>query len=445
MLSEERPAGEPAERNGDAAAEPGTGTTGSGTTGTGTTGTPKVTAGRPAARMIAVTTAVAAVAAFGGAYALVRSGAAAKTTAAGTTAAGTGNHAVAAVVPLRVTSVTPAAGASQLNGAYLPVTVTFSAPLAAGSLTPVLHPAVPGHWQRSGPALQFTPSAPFPPAARMTLRVPAGLRAAAGGVLARPLVTHFRTESYSPARLSQLLSQLGYMPVSWSPFVGPHLEVGGASGGQAAVSGDGVSGDGRSMTAQVELAESPPPGRFAWDPGYPSQLHSQWRPDTANLIEKGALMAFQSQHGMAVNGIASPRVWDALFRAADAGRRNEAGYTYAIASKRLPESLTIWHDGRQVMRSLANTGIPVSPTVDGTFPVYLRYRFQIMSGTNPDGSAYADPVSFVSYFNGGDAVHYFPRGSYGWQQSLGCVELPYTSAERAWPYLTYGSLVSVTG
>jgi hypothetical protein len=40
-------------------------------------------------------------------------------------------------------------------------------------------------------------------------------------------------------------------------------------------------------------------------------------------------------------------------------------------------------------------------------------------------------------------VHYFPRYSYGFQQSLGCVELPWTAAEKAWPYLTYGSLVTV--
>ncbi len=75
--------------------------------------------------------------------------------------------------------------------------------------------------------------------------------------------------------------------------------------------------------------------------------------------------------------------------------------------------------------------------------MYLRYYFQVMNGTNPDGSKYSDPVYFVSYFNGGDAVHYFPRGTYGWPQSLGCVELPYTAAEHAYPYLTYGSLVTV--
>jgi hypothetical protein len=66
-----------------------------------------------------------------------------------------------------------------------------------------------------------------------------------------------------------------------------------------------------------------------------------------------------------------------------------------------------------------------------------------MKGTNPDGSKYADPVNFVSYFNGSDAVHYYPRGSYGWPQSLGCVELPYDQAQKAWPFLTYGTLVTV--
>ena len=108
-----------------------------------------------------------------------------------------------------------------------------------------------------------------------------------------------------------------------------------------------------------------------------------------------------------------------------------------------PETITVWHNGRRVLRTLVNTGIPGRPTVTGTFPVYLRYYFQIMKGTNPDGSKYADPVSFVSYFNGSDAVHYYPRGSYGWPQSLGCVELPYTQAQQAWPFLTYGTLVTV--
>jgi hypothetical protein len=75
--------------------------------------------------------------------------------------------------------------------------------------------------------------------------------------------------------------------------------------------------------------------------------------------------------------------------------------------------------------------------------VYQKLPFQIMQGTNPDGSQYADPVKWVSYFDGGQAVHYFSRGSYGWPQSLGCVELPYGTAEQAYGYLPYGTLVTV--
>jgi hypothetical protein len=146
---------------------------------------------------------------------------------------------------------------------------------------------------------------------------------------------------------------------------------------------------------------------------------------------------------MLPNADLTPALWTALFKAVRTGEANASGYTYALASKSLPESLTIWHNGREVFHSLANTGIPVAPTADGTFPVYQKFRFQIMRGTNPDGSSYSDPVSYVSYFNGGDAVHYFPRPGYGYQQSLGCVELPWNSAAAAYPYLTYGSLVTV--
>ena len=42
-------------------------------------------------------------------------------------------------------------------------------------------------------------------------------------------------------------------------------------------------------------------------------------------------------------------------------------------------------------------------------------------------------------------MHQFSRWSYGSYQSLGCVELPWAAAKKAWPYLTYGSLVTVTG
>src|SRR5262249_61973968 len=126
-------------------------------------------------------------------------------------------------------------------------------------------------------------------------------------------------------------------------------------------------------------------------------------------------------------------------------QHNPNGYTYAIANQHYPITLTVWHNGKVLIKSLANTGIPASPTVDGTFPVYLKYVFSHMKGTNPDGTKYDDPVWYASYFNGGEAVHQFSRWSYGSYQSLGCVELPFDEAKKVYPYLTYGSLVTVTG
>jgi hypothetical protein len=355
-----------------------------------------------------------------------------------------GSHAKAAQAaalpasgPIRLVSITPADGARQIDGAN-PITVTFSGPVATDTPDPTLQPAIPGHWSAEEKQLVFTPDAGFRPSSQVTLTVPSGLNGvhgAGGGLLGKSVIEHFRTGAYSQLRLAEILGQLGYLPLTWSV----------ATSGAYKEQFSSFSGDMPNVT-QASMAYDPPAGNFSWKPGYPAELHSLWSPDSgSNVIVRGAIMAFQAQRGMTINGNVTPGLWKDLFKAAEQQHANADGYTYAIASKSSPETLTIWHNGHIVLRSLANTGIPVAPTVDGSFPVYQRYRFQIMSGTNPDGSHYADPVSYVSYFNGGDAVHYFPRGSYGSQQSLGCVELPMTQARKAWPYLTYGSVVTVRG
>jgi hypothetical protein len=381
-------------------------------------------------QIVALGLTAAAVAGAAGAYALTHSGAGQSVMSAAARTRVYQPAPVSARAP-RILSVTPPAGAEHANGGE-PVEIKFSVPLAAGSPTPTLRPAVAGRWTIAGSAMTFTPASGFPPLSAVTIRVPGGrhgVRAASGRVLARTTVSRFRTGRYRVLRLNQMLAALGYLPLAWSPASGAGAQAG-TPGGAA---------------AQPRLAYSPPAGRFYWIRGYPALLHRLWRPAARNLVEKGAVMAFQWQHRLPIDGVAGARLWHALFLATALDQANEHGYTYAVATQASPETLTIWHNGRKVLHSLANTGIPVSPTATGTYPVYLRYRFQIMRGTNPDGSHYADPVSFVSYFNGGDAVHYFPRYSYGYQQSLGCVELPYAAAQQSWPYLSYGSLVTVTG
>ena len=138
-----------------------------------------------------------------------------------------------------------------------------------------------------------------------------------------------------------------------------------------------------------------------------------------------------------------PGLWSELVGALAANTVNTGGYDYALANKGAPEMLTIYHDGHVVVRSPANTGVAASPTPDGTFPVNTRLRRQIMRGTNPNGQHYADLVQYIAYLHGNDAVHYMDRADYGIPQSLGCIELPLADAARAWPYLAYGTLVTI--
>src|SRR5665213_3875460 len=95
--------------------------------------------------------------------------------------------------------------------------------------------------------------------------------------------------------------------------------------------------------------------------------------------------------------------------------------------------LTLWHNGDVVLTSPGNTGVPAAPTQLGTWPVFEHLRVGTMSGTNPDGSHYHDPgIRWISYFHRGDALHSFTRASFGTPQSLGCVELPLTTAAKVW-------------
>jgi peptidoglycan hydrolase-like protein with peptidoglycan-binding domain len=334
---------------------------------------------------------------------------------------------------LQLVSMSPAAGAKGVNGTN-PIRVQFSAKLAPNSPMPALSPSVSGHWAVQGSTAVFTPAVGWSQNTKVTVKIPGGLAGVLsaagategnGGTLGSNVSQSFTTGSFSTMRLQQLLTQLGYLPMTWN-----------------ATSGLAI---GASAKAQLAAAYRAPAGTFSWQSGWPWTLRKQWTAGSDNILDVGAIRAFESVHGMTMDGIAGNTFWSRLFTAVTKGQMNPNGYTYGLANQHYPISLTIWHNGRVVLKSAANTGIPASPTVDGTFPVYLKFYFSYMKGTNPDGSKYDDPVYYASYFNGGDAVHQFSRYSYGSYQSLGCVELPFDEAKRAYPYLTYGSLVTVTG
>jgi lipoprotein-anchoring transpeptidase ErfK/SrfK len=324
-------------------------------------------------------------------------------------------------------AATPAAGAEVTPST--PLRLTFSKPVAEvlGSARPTLSPRVPGSWTKADRhTLVFHPrgfGAPFDTTLKAELPQDVEVVQADGSIKSAREV-EWTVPPGSPLRLQQLLAQAGYLPVEWKPA------------GRAAA---------KTPEAQVHAATAPPRGRFTWRyPNTPASLKELWSPGEEGVLTEGALMRFQDEHGMETDGIAGPEVWEALMRDTIAGKRSSNGYDYVQVSETIPEKVQVWHNGKVVVEGAANTGIPGAETELGTFPVYLRYEETTMSGENPDGSHYEDPgIMWVSYFNGGDALHAFDRASFGTPQSLGCVEMPLEEAAEVYPYTPLGTLVTV--
>jgi|GEM_PF-1460555 len=223
--------------------------------------------------------------------------------------------------------------------------------------------------------------------------------------------------------LNERLAELGYLPVK-------------------------ISDASEEDEPQITLAniKSPPKVTFQWRYGHvPSQLLDEWSPDTYTAMTRAAVIALEHVNGLPVDGLVGPQVWKTLLSASVGKDPNP--YTFVLVTKNpAPEELHVWKDGKWVYKSLANTGVPKAPSTNGTFAVYRRFLSQTMKGTNPDGTKYVDKgVRYVNYYDGGEAIHAFPRPSYGYPQSVGCVELPTSNAKVVWSLINYGTVVTVEG
>ncbi len=194
----------------------------------------------------------------------------------------------------------------------------------------------------------------------------------------------------------------------------------------------------------VKYATKIVPGNFHWRFSTLTALRSQWQVGTNNVVLQGALMRFQNVHSLTTTGQMDGPTWQSLTRAIVAHQGDPDPYDYVYVTKNLPETVTLYQNGKSIFHTLANTGVSSAPTENGTYPVYLRYTVTTMSGTYPNGTTYSDPgIPWVSYFHGGDALHGFIRSGYGYPQSLGCVEMPFADAAVLWPRTPLGTLVTV--
>jgi len=335
----------------------------------------------------------------------------------------------------------PAPGSSQA-AIDSPLTLTFDEPVARalGTTRPHVSPATAGTWSEpDADTLVFTPrGGGFGPGTAVSVSFDrpvavVGGATAGSAVAAASVSYHFAVAQASVLRLQQILAQLHYLPLNFTPAAGVRLPT--------------------TLAGEVATLGSPLKGSFAWRwRSTPASLLAQWQPGVPTVMVKGALMAFMaatdsSYDGYIADGETVSQLadasWKALLSAAAANQVDAEPYSYVHVSENLPETLTLWENGRTALTSPANTGIPGEPTALGTYPIYVRYTVNTMSGTNPDGSPYNDIVYWINYFNGGDAVHGFPRASYGFPQSLGCVELPIPTAHVAFNHLAIGDLVTV--
>jgi hypothetical protein len=314
-------------------------------------------------------------------------------------------------------------------GPTTPITLTFSKPVdrALGGHLPPVSPTTPGTWHTAGDhTIVFQPQGyGYGLGATVKVPLPSGVQLVGAQQGGGGPVGTWTVPPGSASRLQQLLALLGYLPVNFQ-----------YSGGAVPLT----------PQAQEQAAVQPPAGTFEWRWGnVPGALRSMWKPGTAGTMTKGALMAFENDHNMTADGVPGADVWRALMGAVISGKRSTFGYTFVTVSEGSPENESTWHNGHVVASGLVNTGIPGKATALGVYPVFEHALSVTMSGTNPDGSHYSDPgVPYVSYFNGGDALHGFQRGSYGSPQSLGCVEMPYDEASSVYRYTPIGTLVNVT-
>ncbi len=334
--------------------------------------------------------------------------------------------------PLKIVSVVPHRFAKNVAPGSS-IHILFAAPLAADTPVPKMTPAIPGKWRIvNATSLVFSPTGHLPIYTTVHLTIPAGatgVHGADGRLLAVKWTAQFSVRGpTSMLRCQQLLAELGYLPLRFRLAARPK---------SSALAAEPRKSD------LVSL--SPLSGKFSWRYGHiPSSLSSLWKRGSYTTLIKGVVMAFESDHGLATDGVVGRNVWLALLRNTARHHATTRAYDYVQVYTSLPQALTVWRNGRVVFRAACNTGIASRPTPKGTTPVWARFVTTTMSGTNPDGTHYNDPgVPWVAYFNGGCAIHGFIRPGYGWPQSLGCVELTYANAAVVFRYDPIGTLVTV--
>jgi lipoprotein-anchoring transpeptidase ErfK/SrfK len=346
-----------------------------------------------------------------------------------------GSHQASAAMPIAAipvtaeprTTLTALPDRARVDGTA-PLWVRLSGPPAPGSPRPTVSPADAGAWSTNGDSEYFTPASTLEPCTSYVLTIPAAIQATGQTPLGKAKKVALQVACPPVKALQQALARLGFLPYTFHSLYGIHLPGGPET---------------RSLAAHH--AFHVPTGVMS------ANAHDAPPLDYGQLDEttQGALTVFEAAHGIEASetsGVSDARIWESLLAAETEGRRDPSPYTFVTVSESDPETLEVHKGNHVVLSTPANTGVPGAETPTGIFPIFARDVSTTMIGTDTDGTKYDDPdVPWVNYFNGGDAVHGYERGSYGFPQSNGCVELPVATAKTVFGMLALGDIVYITG
>jgi len=300
-------------------------------------------------------------------------------------------------------------------------------PALRSSPLPILSPTTAGSWRTNGATLTFTPSTDLAPLGEIAITVPggpAGVVGSGGRQPANPLWSSSgsRTDQSSVSRSS-------------SPCSATHRSPGRRQDTDRAEQHRWPS----------SLRSTTRPGRYSWrDNGWPARLRATVAAGIEQHLHARAHHSFQADHGLVPNGDVEAGVWTSLIDALAANTVNTGGYNTRSLTQADPQSLTILpRRGRRPSQSREHRHRRVSDA---------RRHVPRLHAVSATGHARHEPGRAALCGPGpvhrvlqrqSTRVHYMDRATTGIPQSLGCVELPLADAARAWPYLAYGTLVTI--
>ena len=104
------------------------------------------------------------------------------------------------------------------------------------------------------------------------------------------------------------------------------------------------------------------------------------------------------------------------------------------------QTLTAYEGQTPVRSTLVSTGLPNTPTPVGRYKIYIKLRYDDMSGPG----YYLHDVPYTMYFHRGYGIHgTYWHSNFGHPMSHGCINLPTPEAGWLFQWASVGTLVNI--